>query len=179
MLLSPVAPASPPHLNMLSSALPRPLPTPRSFVAREQRQLMRAIAAATLPHIQAAGEDGEGSGSEGGCTPAELVQLAVGFTKLGYYPGRNRGWKECPGLPGCVCTGRPTSTCACFFCSTVHLLRWPSQLQTVSLLVSPIAVIAGAEWMRAHRAACIALQPAFGAADLARLRAAYRALLDM
>ena len=36
----------------------------------------------------------------------------------------------------------------------------------------------GAEWMRRHRGACIAMEHAFTATDRAQLRAAYRALLE-
>ncbi len=103
-------------------------------LARKEQALLEDLAALTLPAIQRVvaqrsaspgGPPQAGPGTQAAppaARPEDLVQLAVGFTQAGYYPG--------------------------------------------------------AEWMRAHRLACIELQHYFTPENRQRLRAAYQALLN-
>uniref|UniRef100_A0A7S3QYQ3 Uncharacterized protein n=1 Tax=Dunaliella tertiolecta TaxID=3047 RepID=A0A7S3QYQ3_DUNTE len=93
-----------------------------TWLAVQHSSLLHALADFTLPHLTTCAARGSTSGQQL-CGPRQLVQLAVGFTRLRFYPG--------------------------------------------------------AEWMRRHRAASIAVQHAFTSTDRAQIRAAYQALLEV
>ncbi|KAL6748605.1 hypothetical protein V8C86DRAFT_2873485 [Haematococcus lacustris] len=175
--------ARPQECAQLVAALPHISCRYTQYLTTQQQPLLKACADFTLPHLHAIVRAAQIAEASGNAHPAARSrELIVGSLRHpAELPRQPSPVSRFSGAQGSADVMHRTASQAASSSLAGERLDRFGTLQLVQLGVgfTRIGYYPGAIWMRAHRAACLALEHRFSAAEKAQLRAAYQTLLNM